>query len=148
MGHQKSTDLIHCDPKPLFSGIAETSGRDQRKGDGRCTILCRQSQALFVAGPQFLFLTMLPIDKEGAYCMDNILCLQLKGRCDESVPLGNETDGFPVCQELIKTGCLVDGSVAARPHRRMVIRRIDNDIRLHPGDIISDDLKRHKLTLF
>ena len=112
---KKSINLIYCNSHSFFLRITKSSGRNKRKRNRLNTILFCNPQTLSVAGAKLLFLSFVSTHIKRTYRMNNILCLQIKARSNESSTFRNKSYiFFSILQKFIIACCLVYSAITAR----------------------------------
>ena len=140
---QKVLDRLHGHGQRLFLREAVGAGGDQRKGDALAAQLFGQQQRFAVTGCEGLELAGFAAPPGRAHGVDDVFRGQGKCGGHRGLARMDRPDLAALRQQLLRPRRFIDGAVCACADDRLRIRSVDDGVRRHLGDIVSNDGKRH-----
>lgn len=143
MSQQEFLNLCECDVQRLVFWEPISTGGNQWKSDAPAVQLIRQGKGFLITGMQHISFAMASVYPFRPYRMDNIAGIQVKcirTGCLAWSNLSNLLSGY---EKLLFPCGLIDCAVSSSSNSWFWICSIDNGIRFHFCDVITDDLKRH-----
>jgi len=116
---------------------------NEREGDAFTAETVCQSQRVFVAGTESIPFPMRTIDPDRPNSMDDVFCIQGKGRGVNGLTRCNVAYLFPRGDQLLFTRSGINGTVGTPTDPGLRICGIYDGVSLYLCYIISDDLKGH-----
>ena len=140
---QKIADGIHRSLERLILGIAVNAGGNERKRQRFAAVFLCQRKRRPVAGNQQFLLSALPAMPARPHRVNDVFAGQSIALCDLCAACFAPMQRFALRQQLRACGA-VNAAIHPSAAQQRFIGGVDNGVHLHPGNIVSDDLQRHK----